>query len=89
MSLREGNEEAASFRTRIPRPAPSEVPAEVPAAEAPAAEVPTTKTGLKLTVTRATAGDVKSAVAAAVSECNARTRRGGIHTRRSTHARVP
>jgi len=50
MSLRDGNEEAANFRTRIPRPAPADPPASHAAA-------PTS---------RVTAADVKSAVAAAV-----------------------
>ena len=65
MSLREGNEEAASFRTRIPRPAPAE-PVAPPAAAA-------------ATATRATASDVKSAVAAAVRSVSGRG--GGFHTR--------
>jgi len=59
MSLREGNEEAASFRTRIPRPAPAEAPPPHPTQAqtqmAPPAPPP-----------RATAAGVKSALLAAV-----------------------
>ena len=55
MSLREGNEDAATFRTRIP------LPTRKPASALAAA----TANVVTATTTRATAGDVKSALAAA------------------------
>ena len=59
MSLREGNDGAATFRTRIPLPTRKPASA-LAAATANVAVTTTTKSG------RATAADVKSAVAAAV-----------------------
>ena len=55
MSLREGNDDAATFRTRIP------LPTRKPASALAAA----TANVVTATTTRATAGDVKSALAAA------------------------
>ena len=76
MSLREGNDDAATFRTRIP------LPTRKPASALAAA----TANVVTATTTRATAGDVKSALAAATRSSRANKENDAAATARGRAA---